>query len=328
MLIQIKKMLIEINRINQKQWLIFSILTTTCGIWFSFVLTFFGSRLYLTKIDESGNTSLTVLGFILTIITIGWSLLSLIAQRYCDYLTKNSGISQENFGNIETLYGTLNMSSTSIIEQGVLEKLTYVEKLLESKGEECIITPIKKPCNTLKNITSEMVKVLSKLLTYKEYNIRERDLHVNIYYNFPQENQDKWHKTHSAKQEKGLKIEELLKPNSTFFQALNSPQHYVYYNDKKYANSENHYIIDSEDDRNLNGSIACYLYDVTKNDKTYIRFMITVASYGKRFSKVDSKDENENIALNLKRSVFPEYEVLIKSALVDLYITHLDKKKF
>lgn len=320
----IKKMLIQINRINQKQWLIFSILTTTCGIWFSFILNFFGSSLYLTKIDESGNTSLTVFGLILTIITIGWSLLSLIAQRYCDYLNKNSGISQENFGNIETLYGTLNMSSTSIIEQGVLEKLTYVEKLLESEGKDCTLTPIKKPCNTLKNITSEMVKVLSKLLTCREYNVKERDLYVNVYYNFPRENQEKWYKTHSAKQERGLKIEELLNPNSTFFQALNSPQHYVYYNDKKYANNENHYIIDSEDDKNLNGSIACYLYDVTKNDKTYIRFMITVASYGKRFSKGDSKVENENIALNFKRIVFPEYEVLIKSALVDLYITHLN----
>ena len=50
--------------------------------------------------------------------------------------------------------------------------------------------------------------------------------------------------------------------------------------------------------------------------------MITLSSYGKKFSKNDS-DEDYITAINLKRCFFPEYEMLIKSALTDLYITHI-----
>ena len=318
-----RKVLVKINEFNQNQWLVVSIFTTTSGIWFSFILNFFGNALHFTKINESGRSSLTILGLILTIITIGWSLISLISQRYCDYHNKNLGISQENLGNTETVYSSLNSSTTSIIEKGVLEKLTYIEGLLNNKDKVECLRPIKKPCNTLINITDDMVTVLSKLLTYKKYNIKEKDLHVNIYYNFPLEDDQKWYKTHSSKQERGLKIEELLKPNTAFFEALHSPTHYVYYNDKNVAKKQNHYVPDSEDDSNLNGSIACFLYDIGKGEKTFIRFIITLATYGKKFSKTDSEQENDNIALNLKRCVFPEYEMLIKSALADLYITHL-----
>lgn len=321
-----KKILIKVNNFNKRQWLIVSIITTTSGIWYSLILNFFGASLYLTKINDSGNRELTILGLILTFITVGWSFLSLISQRYCEYINNISGLSQKKFSYAETLYEVLNTSSSSIIEQGVIEKLNYIEDLLYNGSEIVRLKPIKKPCNTLKNITSEMVKVLSKLLTFKQHNIKEKDLCVNIYYNFPQEDKDKWYKTHSVKQQKGLTIEELMNPNSTFSEALNSTQYYVYYNDKKEANNHKHYIIDNEDDKYLNGSIACFLYDVINNDKVYIKFMITVASYGKKFSKSNSEEENENIALNLKKHVFSEYEILIKSALVDLYITHLLEK--
>lgn len=318
-----RKILLKINNFNQSQWLIVSIFTTTSGIWFSFVLNFFGNALHLTKLNETGKSSLTIIGLILTIATIGWSLISLISQRYCDYHNKNLGISQENLGNTETIYSSLNDSTTSIIEKGVLEKLNYIEGLLDDKNKIEHLKPIKKPCNTLTYITDEMVAVLSQLLTYKKYNVKEKDLNVNIYYNFPLEDNQKWYKTHSSKQERGLKIEELLNPNTAFFEAVHSPNHYVYYNDKNVAKKQNHYVPDSEDDSKLNGSIACYMYDIGKREKTFIRFVITLATYGKKFSKDDSKQENENIASNLKRCVFSEYEMLIKSALADLYITHL-----
>ena len=117
-----RKVLIKINKFNQSQWLIVSIITTTSGIWFSFILNFFGNALHLTKINETGKPSLTIIGLLLTIATIGWSLISLISQRYCDYHNKNLGISQENLGNTETVYSSLNNSTTAIIEKGVLQK--------------------------------------------------------------------------------------------------------------------------------------------------------------------------------------------------------------
>lgn len=323
----LKKLLKRINKFNQEQWFIVSIVTTTSGVWFSLILNFFGLSLHLTKNNESGKIEFTLLGLILTIITVGWSFLCLISQRYCEYLNNNLGLSEEKFTYTETLYEALNSSSASIIEQGVLEKLSYIEELMTYDQKMVELKPIKKPCNTLKNIVSEMAKVLPKLLTYKQYNIKEKDLNINIYYNFPQTDDKKWYKTHGTRQQRGITIEELLKPTSTFFEALNSQQHYVYYNNKKLANNLSHYIIDSEDDKDLNGSIACFLYEVVNNDKVYIKFMITLSSYGKKFSKSDSEKENDNIAQNLKKQVFPEYEILIKSSLVDLYITKLLEMK-
>lgn len=191
-----RKVLVKINEFNESQWFVVSLITTTSGIWFSFILNFFGNALYLTKLNENGKPSLTILGLILTIATIGWSLISLTSQRYCDYHNKNLGISQENLGNVETVYSSLNNSTTSIIEKGVLEKLTYIEGLLYNKDKIEHLKPIQQPCNTLTHITDEMVSVLSKLLTYKKYNVKEKDLHVNIYYNFPLDRDKRWYNAH------------------------------------------------------------------------------------------------------------------------------------
>lgn len=321
----VRKALTKINQINQKQWLIFSIFTTTSGIWFSLILGFFGSSLYLTKINENGDKVFTILGGILTFITVGWSLISLVAQRYCEYHNKNVGISQENLENSETFFNSLNSSSASIIEKGVVAKLAYVEYMLQTNPIAMPTYPIKKPCETLSSITDEMAQTLAKLLSYKKYNVRYQDLFVNIYYCFPQENDQQWYKAHSVRGENGLAIEELLKPNTAFFEALNSNKHYVYYNNKETAIEQNHYVPDPDDIRKnkvVIGSIACYLYEITRNSKVFIKFMITLSSYGKKFSKNDS-DEDYITAINLKRCFFPEYEMLIKSALTDLYITHI-----
>ena len=321
----LRKLLTKINKINQNQWLICSIFTTMSGMWFSLILGFFGSSLCLTKINENGDKVFTILGGILTLVTVGWSLLSLIAQRYCEYHNKNIGISQENLENSETFFNSLNSSSANIIEKGVTAKLAYVERVLQTKSTTMPTYPIKKPCETLSNITCEMAQTLSKLLSYKKYNVRYQDLFVNIYYSFPQENDQQWYKAHSVRSENGLSIEELLKPNTAFFEALNSNKNYVYYNDKEMAIEQNHYVPDPDDirkNKNVIGSIACYLYEIKRNSKVYIKFMITLSSYGKKFSKINSDDDNVT-AINLKRCFFPEYEMLIKSALTDLYITHI-----
>ena len=74
------------------------------------------------------------------------------------------------------------------------------------------------------------------------------------------------------------------------------------------------------------GSIACFYYDIIRNEKKYIEFVITIATYGKMFSKFDNDEEINNIACNLKNTIFPEYEMLLKSALSDLYITHINQQ--
>ena len=321
----LKKLLKAINNFNQQQWLWVSIITTTTGIWFPFIVGFFGEPLHLVYVNESGNKQFTTLGIILTIASIVWSLLSSLSQRYYDYRVGKLGITEENIDNTENVYSTLNGSSTSIVERGVSAKLKCVEDL--HRGSiNTVEYPVKKPCESLTFIISEITSTLSKLLTSKNHNIRERDLSVNIYYHFPLDKDESWHRAHNVKQEKGLRIEELLEPKSTFFEALHSSQKYAFHNDKNEAFLQNHYIEDSEDVKTnnmINGSIACFLYGISENGKTYVEFMVTIATYGKKFSKKNKETENGNIAYNLRKNVFPEYEMLIKSALLDLYITRL-----
>lgn len=321
----LKKILKAINDFNQKQWLLVSIITTTIGIWFPFIVGFLGEKLHLIYIDDSGNKQFTILGIFLTLMSIIWSLLSSLSQRYYDYRVGRLGITEENIDNTENVYCTLNFSNASIVEKGVSAKLKCIDKLY-TKSINMVNYPVKKPCETLTFIISEITSTLSKLLTSKSYNVREHDLNVNIYYRFPLDQDVSWHRAHNIKQEKGLKIEELLSPNSTFFQAMNSTQKYAFYNDKHEAYLNNRYIPDSEDIRikgKIEGSIACFIYSLSENGNKYIEFMVTIATYGKKFSKKNSEDENQNIAYNLKKNVFAEYEMLIKSALADLYITHL-----
>lgn len=322
----VRKALVAINKFNQRQWLIFSILTTTSGVWFSLILGFWGQNLFLIKVLEDGSKQFTVLGAILTVVTVGWSLLSLIAQRYCDYHNKNLGITQEDLGETETVYSTLNASAASVLESSILEKTKYIEDVLNSK--ETLRAPIDKPCLVLKKITSELIGVSSKLLSYKKHNIREKDLYVGIYYNFPLEDETKWYRADNVRQKRGLTAEELFKPNTTFFDVLHSNQSYVFYNDKEVAKEQKHYVPDSEDvyvSSKLVGSIACFKYEIT-NEKAYVRFIVSITSYGKRFSKSNDPIDIQNIANNFKYNVMPEYEMLVKNAFCDLYINHLIHK--
>lgn len=322
-----RKFLLKINKINQKQWLICSIFTTTTGVWFSLILSFFGQSLNLLKVAEDGSKSFTTLGIILTALTVGWSMLSLIAQRYSDYHNRNLGITQEDLGEIETVYETLNSSASSVVEHSVLEKTKYIEDVLNNR--DTLREPIDKPCIVLKKITSELITVSSKLLSYKKHNIRDKDLYVGIYYNFPLEDENKWYRADNTRQKRGLAIEDLFKPNTTFFDVLNNPQSFVFYNDKETAKRQKHYVPDSEDSYDnsdkLVGSIACFKYDIT-NENTYVKFIVSIASYGKRFSKSNDDTDIKNIANNFKYNVMPEYEMLIKNAFCDFYIMHLIHK--
>lgn len=322
----IRKILLKINDINQHQWLIASILTSTSGIWFSLILSFFGLKLHLLELNEAGNKTFTTLGACLTFVTVLWSFLCVISHRYSEYHSRNLGLSDDDFGNTETIYETINESVVSIIENGIEEKYNYIESLIPNTNH--CLGPIKKPCVTIKTVTSEMIRVLSKLLTSKKHNIREKDLIINVFYRFPNDKNDKWHKAESISSERGLSLDDITLPCTTFSDAINSPTHFAYYNDKQTAKDSNHYMIDSEDvikNHKIIGSIACFYFLARKNDKTYVEFVLSLSTYGKHFTESTDKVDNDNIAYNLKNNVFSEFEVLLKSALLDLYITHIIK---
>lgn len=314
----------KINNFNQQRWFIFSLLTTTSGIWFSFILTFFGEPLHLIIVDENNKRSFTFWGIVLTVITIGWSLISMIAQRYCEYHNRKIEITEEDLGETETFYQTINNSSFNILEEQIFEKISYIEQC--QNDSSFLSNQPYKPCQILKTTSSEMIQALSKLLVSASHPIKEKDLYTDIFYSFPLLENEKWHHADNKRSRRGLNFKDMLKENSTFYEAINSTAGFAFYNDKNEAYKNNHYIKDKSDiikKGRIEGSIGCFCYTVEKDD-VYIKFVITLASYGKRFAKKES--EVENILKNLRTVVFPEYELLIKNALCDIYIEQLIKK--
>lgn len=169
----IKKFLLKINAFNQKQWFAVSLFTTTAGIWFSLVLNFWGNDLNLIYY-ENNQVKFTLLGIILTLVTISWSLISMMAQRYNEYHNSNLGIDIDLVSKTETIYETVENSITSINEKNVSEKIAYVDEIKKIGGNFPEIYV--KPCVELNAIIVQMREVLSKLLTTKKHNIRTKTL--------------------------------------------------------------------------------------------------------------------------------------------------------
>lgn len=80
-----KKILLKIERFNQSQWLFVSVFTTSSGLWFPFIITYLGSPLRLLTRDSNGVVHWKPLGIIITVLTIFWSFISILAKRYSEY---------------------------------------------------------------------------------------------------------------------------------------------------------------------------------------------------------------------------------------------------
>lgn len=318
---KIKRMLLIINTFNKKQWFVVSLISTTSGVWFSLILNFWGNDLKLTY-HEGDNIEFTLLGAVLTTIAISWSCISIMAQRYSEYHNNNLGIDTDLISKAETIYETLENSITSINEKIVSEKIAYVDKI--KMAQKSFPKIYVKPCVHLNEISNQLRSVLSKLLTTKEYNIREKDIVVNIFYKFCCLD-NVWHRSNNGQQQRGIATRDLTHNNTTFSQCLASNENYVYYHNKKEAYNAKHYVPDELDGmpnepHYLEGSILCRKFSIISNDNTYIDIVVAIATYGKKFSRYDDEETQNTISYNIKHNILNEYEPLIKDALCDLYI--------
>lgn len=322
----VRRILLKINEFNQRQWFIFSLISTTSGIWFSLILKFWGEELKLISY-QGDKMELTKLGLVLTLVTVMWSFLSISAQRYNDYHNSNLGISVDMVSKTETIYETIEKSIYDINEENVSRKILYVDKLLrEHKPFPQIYSS---PCLELQRINSEIRKVLSKLLTTRQHNLKEEDMVVNIYYCFCNLDNE-WHRADSSRPEKGLTISRLLNEESTFSECLKAEDNYAYHHSKKEA-YENHCYIPDETDGTpgtpyyMNGSILCRKFSVINKGKEFINCVVAISTYKKKFSKQEDEITKNNISYNIKNNILNEYEALIKDALCDLYIYEQNK---
>lgn len=170
---------------------------------------------------------------------------------------------------------------------------------------------------------------MCKLLTQKEYNIREDELYVSLYYNFPLEDNE-WKLADSLSPEKGLSINELMDEKSTFSMTLKSKSAFEFFNSKEQARKSERYIKDEEDrlDENneLKGSIACYKINIMETNKKLIQAVLSITTYNKKFVNSDDKKKIDNVKFNMDEYILKPFIKRIKIELCLLYLSELYEK--
>ena len=305
---------------QSKHWVISLIVVRLSVLWYSLILSYLGEKLGLVSLDQS-NRSLTVWGWLITALLTVLAFVSEVSKRYEDLRRVNP---PEVAG-----YALLNTIKTSIDSVCISKYNTLVDKIHSVKTERTESPPniISNPQKQLEGIAKEMVQCLYYLLQDDTTRWNNRDLYISIAYQFPLESDD-WH---WATEEHGLCFDELLakskrKQNiSTFQYLLRNRSTIAFFNSKERAMAEGHYIPDDFDERDskghLLGSIACYKGTIKKEDKTYIRYIVTLASYSKPFTT--KNDVVNNLRYNMKNEVFSEFAIRISIELCLLYLKHL-----
>lgn len=325
MLSWVKRILLTISRWHNDKFIVVSLISTLLGVWLPTTLDYLDAYIPLFVIDAESNVRRPKkVVFVIIILSMLWSLIVAIADRYNNKNNETMGISADTIGHTETIYETVGASVSTVHNDIVSRKIDFLHDALSGIADPNLY--IGKPCEDIKRISSEISNTLSRLLTSKHFNIRNTDIYTTVFYSFRGDN-GKWHRADSEKHESGLSIDSLLSAGSTLYEALHSVDNFVYFHSKEDARRQNKYLPSALDqstkDGKLKGSIACYRLTVVKGGNTYIQCVICVATYNKQFSPDSKEGTIQNIKHNIENNLLNEYEPLLKGALCDLYITRL-----
>lgn len=321
---KIKQMLIKLHEWVQKQWLIVSLGITTSSIWFSLILNYFGEKLKLIAVDESGIRHFTILGGVLTYGIIFISALLALAQRYYEYAKLNTDLDRRKLYVLEQVDSETNR----ICEN---KFVTLKKRIWKIKNENINDIPqiVSSPCEQLKHITDKMNNCLCKLLSQDKNRINQDELYISLYYNFPMEDSI-WRQADSIAPEKGLSIEELMDEKSTFSRVLKSKGPFLFFNSKEDARKTDYYISDGEDcfDENneLKGSIACYRITIKESKKELVKAVLSITTYNKRFVNDNDKKTINNVRYNMQQHILEPFIKRIDIELCLLYLSVLYNK--
>ncbi|MDE7326048.1 MAG: hypothetical protein K2N63_07225 [Lachnospiraceae bacterium] len=321
----------------KKHWVFTLIFVNLSAVWLPLLYTFLGVQLKLVNIVNQ-SCQFTIVGFLLmigmlAIIGVGNGAIIYDERTY----KKDSELEELKTLLLEQTENGLVLrdlsSSTNEICESKLSTLTDEVNYFIEHLQEAPPTIISNPRRQLDSLAKELSICLAGLLKFQERR-HVTELFTSIIYRFPQETDNNWH---WATSERGLSISALItKENglvSTFQHLLDGKGHSVFKNSKQAAFDDGHYIPDNEDeyDENgkLKGSIACFQFEIRKNNKILVEFIITVTSYGQQFVQgmTDGDEIVKNIRYNLDKVVIPNYLVRAKIELCLLYLEQLNKTR-
>ena len=319
-----------------KHWIV-SLIITIAPTWYIFFLGYFGETWGLIRVvnNEEGTTQkvLSATGLVISIVLLVIVLFISIISRYKslhDPIQKELDIQRSGYALFDKM-----LTTTSNI---CLYKLSTQVKLIQSIKRDGVSPPqvYSKPCGQLEKITEELSDCVVFLLSERGHQFSSQDIYVSIAYNFPLEDKNKWKWT-DLSNEKGLSLDELMNDDTTFSFLLSqsAEQHSsVFFNSKQDAFEKNHYKPDKYDvydkAHKLEGSIACYLITIKRSDTEYIRAVLSVSSYRKKFvdeSNDDRKQEDgdvvETVRQNIENVIIAELSERIKIELCNYYLQFL-----
>ncbi|MCH5260920.1 MAG: hypothetical protein J1F18_14255 [Lachnospiraceae bacterium] len=322
---------------QRTHWIFTLIFVNLSAVWLPILYTFLGVQLKLvTIVDQSSQ--FTPLGsaimavFLLIIFGGNGALIydEKVNGKNLEFKKLEDELLEQKESGL--VLRDLNSSANEICESK-LSTLTDQLDFFITHSEEIPPVIISNPRRQLDSLAKELSICLAGLLKFQERR-HVTELFTSIIYRFPEENDKDWH---WATTERGLSISGLTSQQggrmSTFQYLLQSKGHSVFKNSKQVAFDANQYIPDNEDeydeDGKLKGSIACFQFDIKKNNKTIIEFVVSITSYAQQFVQgmTDGDEVVKNVRYNLERVVIPNYIVRAKIELCLLYIKYLNESR-
>lgn len=322
---------------QRRHWVITLIFVDLAGFWIPILYSYFGIQLGLLDFSSQSYQftakGIIVLAILFLVLVTGNS--SRIYEEKTGHMAHEiDSLKKELFVHKESglVLRDLNSSANEICESKLATLMEEVSYFIDN---ETAIPPeiISDPCKQLSSLAKELSSCVAGLLKFQERR-HITELFTSIIYRFPNDSDNSWH---WATPERGLSISELMYEKdgqcSTFMHLLKGRGHSVLFNSKEQAKNDKSYIPDSEDEYdengNLKGSIACFAFEIKKNDKLIVQFVITVSSYGQQFVQgKDNGDESVRTTRhNLDKIVIPNYAVRAKIELLLLYLKKLNETR-
>ena len=318
-----QKLLLSIASFQKKHWIVSIGVVRLSAVWFSLILAYGGEIFHLIEV-ENGNKKLTWLGLGMTILITVVILLFELAKHV------ESHITQEPFeiGGFFFL-NSLRKGINKICDSKLKTLVTQIDNVKKNKCDPPLI--VSNPPKQLQGIADQVMDCLSHLLEEKgENRVTGKDVFTTIAYQFPQESVE-WY---WATEERGLSLDVLVPktPNnaigkSTFRELLESGKNYIFFNRKQEALQTGKYICDEfdekDDDGQLTGSIACYKFDIKKNDTVYVRAVLSITTYQQPFSLDNTKEMVKNVRENMYDFVIADFAKRIEIELCLQYLSFL-----
>lgn len=172
------------------------------------------------------------------------------------------------------------------------------------------------PEKQLKSIAREMKTCLAELTLPPVNNIS-----VSMAYEFPNLSKTiRWIDQSEVVQ--CMELKNLKKnKNTAFYKVYNGQSNFIFINDKQKAENEGCYVFDNKDHRHHDvGSLICDDISLEDEDGKFARIILTVSTYGYRFTNSEDVEILNNMSEMIEEVIFQQFEKRIRIELALLYI--------